>query len=176
MSPDEPKPRRKRYSPDEIRSLEEIRKIYELLTDAEKTRMVMIARIRAKGTSYEHRDLINEAWTRVFEGRRKWPKDVDVIPFMSGVMWSVSGDWQAEKHDESVDIDSVGIDNHPRAATLDAQKIMALFDDDPIAQKMVIAMMKGLRGEELKEMSGLTQTEYESKRTKIRRRVEKIVY
>lgn len=66
--------------------------------------------------------------------------------------------------------------NHPRAAGLDAQKIIAIFDDDPIAQKIVIAMMKGSRGEELREISGLTQTEYENKRTKIRRRLEKVVY
>ncbi len=160
----------------EIRSLDEIRQIFALLTDAQKTRLMKIAKIYAKRTTYEDEDLINEAWTRVMEGKRKWPKDVDVIPFMCGVMRSVSGDWQPADHDESADVDSMGVDNHPQAAGFDAQKIIATFDDDTIAQKIVIAMMKGLKGEELREMSGLTQTEYESKRTKIRRRLEKVLY
>jgi hypothetical protein len=52
-------------------------------------------------------------------------------------------------------------------------KIIALFDDDAVAKKMVLGMMDGARGEELQAISGLGKTEYESKRTKIRRRIEK---
>jgi hypothetical protein len=37
---------------------------------------------------------------------------------------------------------------------------------------MVAAMMDGARGEELQAISGLGKVAYESKRTKIRRRVE----
>ena len=58
-------------------------------------------------------------------------------------------------------------------AVLDAAKIVELFDDDPVARNMVTSMMGGARGEELQAISGLGKVAYESKRTKIRRRIEK---
>jgi hypothetical protein len=51
-------------------------------------------------------------------------------------------------------------------AKIDVMKIIALFDDDPVAQKIVIAMMDGTGGEELEQLSGLNSTEYETKRKK----------
>ena len=45
--------------------------------------------------------------------------------------------------------------------------------DDAAAKQIVLAMMEGTRGEELRELSGLALSEYESKRKKIRRRIEK---
>jgi hypothetical protein len=53
-------------------------------------------------------------------------------------------------------------------------KIIKAFDDDPIAQKILVAIMKGARGEELLKLSGLSPTDYASKRKKIRRRIEKL--
>ena len=49
-----------------------------------------------------------------------------------------------------------------------------IFEDDPIAQKMLIGMADRTRGEDLEQASGLSPTEYESKRKKIRRRIEKL--
>jgi hypothetical protein len=57
---------------------------------------------------------------------------------------------------------------------IEVKRIMSLIDDDPIAQKIVVGMMEGARGEELQQASGLSPTEYESKRRKIRRRIEKL--
>ena len=59
-------------------------------------------------------------------------------------------------------------------AAIDVAKVIALFDDDPVAQAIVRGMMDGARGQELQDLSGLDKTGYESKRTKIRRRVEKL--
>ena len=97
-----------------------------------------------------------------------------MIPFLAGVMRSIAWDWQVERHNESVEVNEVGYEDQTAAAKIDALKTVALFDDDPIAQKMVIALLDGARGEELRELSGLTKTEYESKRAKIRRRIEKV--
>ena len=58
-------------------------------------------------------------------------------------------------------------------AAIDAAKIVAMFRDDPVARNMVAAMMDGARGEELEAISRLGKVAYESKRTKIRRRIEK---
>jgi hypothetical protein len=54
------------------------------------------------------------------------------------------------------------------------KKIVAKFADDPVAQKIVLLMMQGARGKELRLLSGLDEIEYESKRKKIRRRIEKL--
>jgi hypothetical protein len=71
-------------------------------------------------------------------------------------------------------VELIGYEDGTAAARIDMQKIIEMFNDDPIAQTVIIAMMDGARGEELRKASGLTQTEYESKRTKIRRRIEKL--
>ena len=57
---------------------------------------------------------------------------------------------------------------------IDLERIMVLFDDDPIAQKILKGMEDGARGKDLQQASGLSPTEYESKRKKIRRRIEKL--
>ena len=59
-------------------------------------------------------------------------------------------------------------------AGLDLERIMTLFNDDPIAQKMLMLMADGTRGEDIARAVGLSPTEYESKRKKIRRRIEKL--
>src|SRR5262249_29751929 len=48
------------------------------------------------------------------------------------------------------------------------------LDDDPIAQKILVARMEGARGEEQLKLTGLSPTDYESKCKKIRRRIEKL--
>jgi DNA-directed RNA polymerase specialized sigma24 family protein len=166
----------------ETYSRDEIRLIIQSLTDAsktaektaQKTALNRIARIYAKKTNLGHDDLLQEAYMRVLDGRRAWPRSVEVVPFLAGVMKSVAWDWRVQSHGEEVDPDTVGVEDHSAAAKLELQKLLAIFDDDPIAQKIIIAMMEGSRGGELKEISGLTQTEYETKRTKIRRRLEKL--
>jgi len=45
-------------------------------------------------------------------------------------------------------------------------KILALFNDDPIAQKIIVGMMEGVKGEELQEANRLSAMEYEAKRKK----------
>ena len=58
-------------------------------------------------------------------------------------------------------------------ASLDVVKVLAQFDDDPTAQFIVRGMREGARGQELLELSGLVKIIiHESKRTKIRRRIE----
>jgi hypothetical protein len=57
-------------------------------------------------------------------------------------------------------------------AKFDVERILTLFDDDPIAQTMLIGIAEGRRGEDLEQASGLSPTEYQSKLRKIRRRIE----
>ncbi len=145
------------------------------LTAERKTALVKIAKAYAWKTRYGHEDLLQEALTRVLEGKRAWPRRLSAVVFLRGVMRSIASDWEPESLDESVDVDEIGYVNHSATARIDAQKMLALFDDDPVAQKIFIAMLEGARGEELRELSGLAAKDYETKRTKMRRRLEKMM-
>ena len=152
----------------------EIAQAIKSLAVEHKTALIKVARVYARRTVYGHEDLIQEAFMRVLDGRREWPRGLHVVPFLCGVMRSIAWDWRLEVRDEGVEMEATGSEEGQAIARLDAQKVIDLFKDDPIAQKILIGMVDGARGEDLRELSGLTRTEYESKRTKIRRRLEKV--
>jgi hypothetical protein len=152
----------------------EITNAINALRDGEKTAIVKIARLYARKTRYGHEDLLQEAYCRVLDGRRGWLRGVPAILFFRGVMRSIAWEWKTEFTNEDIDIGDEGALERGTLAKIDVMKILALFDDDPVARKIVLGMMDGARGEELQESSGLNPTEYESKRKKIRRRIEKL--
>jgi len=143
------------------------------LTDGEKTALMKVARLYARKTPYDHQDLVQEAFARILSGRRVWPREAKVAFFLSGVIRSIAWEWRREYPLEATETTDVALQEQNSNAAIDAAKIVSLFDDDAVAKKMVIAMMDGAKGEELQSISGLGKTEYESKRTKIRRRIEK---
>jgi DNA-directed RNA polymerase specialized sigma24 family protein len=157
------------------RSLTEIASALKALNDADKTALMKIARIYAARTSYGAEDMLQEAMCRVLSGTRIWPLHVPLIAFLAGVMRSVAWEWRQETAGEAVDAVDSKSGEAQAIATIDIGRIIALFDDDAIAQKIVIGMLQGARGQELQELCGLGKTEYESKRTKIRRRIEKLM-
>ena len=152
----------------------EITNAINTLRDGEKTAIVKIARLYARKTSYGHEDLLQEAYCRVLDGRRGWLRGVPAVLFFQGVVRSIAWEWKMEFTSEEIDIGDEGAVERGTLAKIDVIKILALFDDDPTARKIVLGMMDGARGEELQETSGLNSTEYESKRKKIRRRIEKL--
>jgi hypothetical protein len=152
----------------------EIGKALESLTDGQKTALSKIARVYARKTPYGYEDLINEAICRVLDGKRAWRRGLPVILFLGGVMRSIAWEWKKDLHEEEIDVGDEGAGERGVVSKIDVMRIVALFNDDPIAQRLVMGMMEGARGEELLETSGLSQTEYESKRKKIRRRIEKL--
>jgi DNA-directed RNA polymerase specialized sigma24 family protein len=162
----------KQESPAETYTAAEIREAVKSLTTQHKTALVKLAKVYAMKTSFGHEDLLQEAFMRVLAGRRKWPKSVAVEPFLAGVMRSIAWDWQVERH-EGVEVNETSYEDQTASEKIDTLKTIALFNDDSIAQKIIIALLDGARGEELRKLSGLTKTEYESKRAKIRRRIEK---
>jgi DNA-directed RNA polymerase specialized sigma24 family protein len=159
--------------PTETYTPAEVSRALRDLSATHKTLLVKIARAYAWKTCYSHEDLIQEALTRVLEGKRAWPRKLPVAVFLRGVMRSIASDWIAESRDDAVNIDDIGYVNHAAAARIDVQKMFALFDDDPVAQKIFAAMLEGVKGEQLRQLSGLAPKDYETKRTKMRRRLEK---
>jgi hypothetical protein len=152
----------------------EIDKALRALTDGEKTALAKIARAYARKTPYDHQDLLQEAICRVLDGKRSWRKGVPATLFLGGVMRSIAWGWKDEFLDPETDVGDQGSEAREVMSRIEVSQIVELFADDPVAQRLVMGMMEGARGEELQELCGLTQIEYESKRKKIRRRIEKL--
>jgi hypothetical protein len=158
----------------EYLSRTEVAEAIRSLTDAEKTKLMKYARIQAAKTPYDGEDLFQEALTRCLEqGRRPWPRDVPVLGFLAGVTKSIASEWKDDPSPDPTGEPSSGDEELKAIARIDTDKVIKLFDDDLIAQSIVISMIFGARGEELRRSSGLSEIEYESKRKKIRRRLEK---
>jgi hypothetical protein len=162
----------------------EIRSEISSLTAGERTKLIKTASYYAwKGRiSFEEPDeLFHEAICRVLDRKREWPRDLEKLRLLAGVIKSIAGDRKREQAlkrtvplDEEREVGDEGTEARGIRAKLDLKRIMSLFDDDPIAQKMLMGMADGIRGEDLERASGLSPTEYESKRKKIRRRIEKL--
>jgi hypothetical protein len=119
----------------------EVSQAIRSLTAEHKTLLVKIAKAYAWKTSYGYEDLIQEALTRILEGKRAWPRKLPVVVFLRGVMRSIASDWAPEGF-ATVNVDDIAWVNHAAAARIDA--------------------------------SGLAAKDYETKRTKMRRRLERM--
>ena len=140
----------------------EVRNEINSLTAGERTKLIKIARHYGKGRiSFEEPDdLVQEAICRVLAGKRKWPRDLEKLKFLAGVIKSIAGDRKREQalkrtvlldEEREVGVDyEVGI-----GVTRDVKRIMSLFDDDPIAQKLLMGMADGTRGEDLARAIGV---------------------
>jgi len=144
------------------------------LSDGEKTALAKIARLYAWKTPYDHQDLLQEAICRVLDGKRTWRKDLPAVPFLGGVMRSIASEWKHDPLERDADIGDQGAAARAVMSKMEMTQLLALFEDDPVSQKLLLGMMEGARGEELQRSCGLEQTDYESRRRKIRRRIEKL--
>ena len=133
------------------------------LSTADKTALMKIARLYAKKTPYDHEDLLQEALCRVLSGVRAWPRHVAALPFLWGVVRSIAWEWRTQAVEAAPEETDSGGAERRAIASLDVAKVLALFDDDPLAQAFVRGMMDGARGQVLQELSGLDKTDYESK-------------
>jgi DNA-directed RNA polymerase specialized sigma24 family protein len=151
----------------------ELSAIIQSLSEADKIALMKIARLYARRTPDDPDDLLQEAICRVLSGRRVWARGTPVRLFLAGVMRSIAWEWKSEPHEPLDDVPDPGCGEPPVEEREEIKEILAKFDDDPVAQKIVLLMMQGARGEELQRSIGLDKIEYESKRRKIRRRIEK---
>lgn len=174
------------------RSREEVASAIRLFTAADWARLKLVARKYANGRPIETDDLLQEAMQRAIDGR-VCPAHVDVVKFLAEAMRSIAhgetekveqklvlvpvskiGDYPAEAlavadPEQSVEERMMSEQN---AATF-RRDMLALFDDDPQARDIVEGSMEDMTAEELRALTGLSQTAYDSKRRLIRRRIDK---
>jgi RNA polymerase sporulation-specific sigma factor len=148
------------------------------LTARQKAILMKLARDNEgkTGAAYSAGDLIQEAFSRVLEGKRTWRRGLPAEIFLGGVIRSIASEWRwkgrAERPiEDDDDFNDGGADARGAEARIDLPRIVRLFEDDTTAQKIIEAMMDGLQGEDIENACGIYGQAYQSKRRKIRRRV-----
>lgn len=176
-------------------SVEEIRTASEGFSDADWIRLGKIARTFGWTQRRDPDDLLQIALERALDGSRRCPRSVDVIRFLAEAMRSIASD-EAKSLKRKPELRLVprhGVDedgpleyDHPdptqnAEAALEGEQeaqrilsaVLAVFDDDVAAQTIVEGDAEGMDAHELRELTGLSEREYPSKRRLIRRRLEK---
>jgi RNA polymerase sigma-70 factor (ECF subfamily) len=161
----------------------------KLVTEMDLLRLKSIARLHARGlppdTSWD--DLLQEAITRVLTGQRVKPDDVPMVAFLGGVMRSLRADhirrarhglhrddplWISQADDDRFELELLDPAADPERALIaveELDKIRQLFVDDPVALRIIDGLAEGLAAEQIRARHGISGTEYDSARRRMRR-------
>jgi hypothetical protein len=173
-------------------SVAEITARIRLMSDADKIRFIRASNYSSFGGARSPVDLRQEAIRRAIAGTRKCPSQVSILTFLKGAMRSIaSADRKATAHGPKLAVvpsDSTAMQGltdglDPRLSAEDRMvqqdqvdeiraRILGLFDDDPTAQMIAEGMMDEMEGTELRELVGLSEKEFASKRRLVRRRID----
>ena len=177
-----------------VRSPNEVAEAIRAFTPVQWLRLRKVSEKYAPIARMKPDDLVQEAFVRALdENGRKCPAHIDVVKFLAEAMRSIA-DGELEKlentvvhiavapHDDDADEAQSVPDRADTAeqqlmrheeAALIRRDVLALFDDDPQAHDIVEGVMEGMTADELRELTGLDKTGYDSKRRLIRRRIDK---
>jgi hypothetical protein len=125
----------------------EIRKTIQALTDGEKTAIMKIARLYALRTPYGHEDLFHEAVCRLLEGTRVWPRGVPAVLVVAGIMRSLAWGWRRRPAEHNPD----AVSSAEQEWVILLQDLVSAFDRKPLLQHILVEMLKGTKGPELRE-------------------------
>ena len=174
------------------RSRNELEQAIDEFTDADWARLWKAARFYAT-YPVEPDQLIQEALLRAISGNRNCPTNVDVPKFLAEAMRSIANGGRSKVENRRVEVslnDETRKDLEaitPKTPDLTPEEriisdeqchnietgILKLFEDDEAAQLLVLGMMDGVEGTELRELTDLDETSFNSKRRLVRRRIGK---
>ncbi|MCB8823293.1 sigma-70 RNA polymerase sigma factor region 4 domain-containing protein [Microvirga rosea] len=159
----------------------------QALPEEDLLRLKALARLRARSLpGVEWADVLNETIVRALRGTRRWSPGVPIISFLAWSMRSVCDEywrkmrrertvlvslegtgasWTVEQADEAPDADP-----ERTAAAVQMLAILdALFAEDEIALKIIAGLGDGLSAAEIRVRYGLSETDYDSARKRMRR-------
>ena len=152
------------------------------LSQTDMLRLKAIARLRARGlpSDVSWSDLLNEAIARALDGTRQCPEGIGVVAFLAGIMRSIASEhWRRLRReagifdlsgDDGADAADPAPDLERNLATLQALAALdQLFVDDPAASQILAGLASGLSPKEIRETCGLSETDYDSTRKRMRR-------
>jgi hypothetical protein len=171
-----PLPKQPCYSPDEFMAA------YRSLSNADLTRINLLARKHKYRTGWDHAELLHEAIARILDGKRKWPRTVPLIVFLGYVMQGIASHLRAQVTQDGklrvlTDVDGVADETSPakieRLVTLRQlyRRALLLLKDDPLAKELFIRRVRGGRGKELRGQLNLDRKQFETVRKRLRRKI-----
>lgn len=160
----------------------------EQLSPADSARLAQLARLRSLGAvGLEWQDLLHEAFIRVLDGRRRWPRDVPFVAFMAQSMRSIASETrQADMVEFGTLKEHESLDDHGITRMLDRTditperemagrqmllEIEELFAEDVLGLAVLEALARGDSAGEVQAQLGLDATTYASTLRRIRRRL-----
>ncbi|UHC14683.1 sigma-70 family RNA polymerase sigma factor [Methylobacterium currus] len=146
------------------------------LSTVDLVRLRALARLRARRLpGLDWSDILHEAIVRALDGTRRWPPEVPILVFLAGCMRSIEHDlrrrlaqeqaWRA--HDPA---DCEGTDLERAIAAAQALgAIVSLFSGDETVLWIIEGLGHGRSAAEIRARHGLSQTDYDSARKRLRR-------
>lgn len=151
------------------------------LPNADLVRLKALARLWSRGLpgGLGWTDVLNEAIVRSLDGSRRWPPDVPLLAFLSGVMRSIRDEhWRRARRDHALLVaapdttGSVFASDNPERMLAAAQALGAincLFADDPAALKILAGLAEGMAATDIRLHYDMSERDYDSTRKRIRR-------
>jgi DNA-directed RNA polymerase specialized sigma24 family protein len=161
----------------------------KLVTDCDLLRLKVIARLHGRSLppDVSWADLLQEAFARVLDGSRAIPPGVATVAFLAGVMRSIKADhWRRRRRATEQQpalatqyqllsrqsAEACDPQPDPERWLIAAQQLQAvgtLFAQDPVALQIIVGLGDGLTAEEIRATLGMTKTDYDSARKRMRR-------
>jgi DNA-directed RNA polymerase specialized sigma24 family protein len=161
----------------------------KLVTDCDLLRLKVIARLHGRSLppDVSWADLLQEAFARVLDGSRAIPPGVATVAFLAGVMRSIKADhWRRRRRATEQQpalatqyqllspqsVEACDPQPDPERWLIAAQQLQAvgtLFAQDPVALQIIVGLGDGLTAEEIRATLGMTKTDYDSARKRMRR-------
>jgi hypothetical protein len=170
------------------RTREDVEAAIRAFSVAEWSRLHKLAKAFSFKTGWGFEDLLQEAILRTLQGTRNCPRDVDVTKHLIETMSSIADGEREKAHNQAPHVPTTqpGVEDaaDPTSPEWSAEEklvyeggkaeILAMFDDDPVARELVEGILARFDTEQLKELTGLQGTDYNTKRTLVRRRLLKL--
>lgn len=170
----------------------EVRAILSSISRADQIKLRQIAHFQAnKLRDCDADELLAEGVTRVFDGRRKWPRGLELAPFMKNVFGSIitakaKHDAFASNYEVDVEVDIAGELDCPLGAVeasthpdvvggIYAQEMLhrltVALADDQLALAVAMALAEGLTAKEAQNQFNMSANQYDAARKRLRRTV-----
>ncbi len=174
---------------DDHASLAEAREAIENLGEADLVKLQLVAGLfaqkRLRGGAVGADDLLQDAFVRTLDGRRRWRKGITIIQHLVRVMESHSGHLARKRADHGA-MSLADLESEPAGTTLEAavslglaeeaKALLARFADDALALRLLHYQSEGFLASEIQREMGISQTQYETITRRVRRRTAQHIF
>ena len=190
---------------EQVATRDEMISAWRALSAEDKTKLEVYAtqqaRIRQKfAPGMSGADLLQEAWLRVFEGKRRWRmRKVEFLPFMFGVIAGIGSDLTRTNSGKlsAASLSEDALRNKDQSeqespldgyvSNLDTPEAIAIaleqfagfqreFEDDESAWYVLECISESFSGPEIQQRLGISDNDFKAARKKIARRLAKYFF